>query len=252
MSVERVGESGAGMARSSYLDRYMHGDHERVWSELFAYGHDVRNQSLFLDALSVARETMTRVRWNLEQIIYRLNTLGYEFRHVEWMSDPLGLPDSTIQPNLAQMETMYGHFPLSLRCWYEVVGAVDLNGSHPSWPPQCYPDPLTIWRLPKTPLKELSEVYGPLEGYHATLKRSYRLRLAPDYLHKEGVSGGPPYSIALPNNSADAPLDCERHNTTLVNYLRICFRWGGFPGFELCPEYPRREIEYLSADLLPI
>ncbi len=56
--------------------------------------------------------------------------------------------------------------------------------------------------------------------------------LAPDYLHKAGVSGGPPYGMALPNPGVEGLLLWERHQTTFVSYLRICMRWAGMPGWD--------------------
>jgi len=55
----------------------------------------------------------------------------------------------------------------------------------------------------------------------------------------------------------------EWPDTTLVNYLRECFRWGGFPGFDLAhPKNPNRgedtfpmppeHFRLLTTDLLPI
>ncbi|MBD1903420.1 hypothetical protein NDI44_28600 [Trichocoleus sp. DQ-A3] len=55
--------------------------------------------------------------------------------------------------------------------------------------------------------------------------------------------GGIPYVIEVPNASIDAPLLEELHSTTFVNYLRICFRWGGFPEFE---KYRRDNEIYLK------
>ena len=63
--------------------------------------------------------------------------------------------------------------------------------------------------------------------------------LAPDWLHKAHVSGGSPYTVEVPNRAIDGPLLDEPHSTTFVNYLRIAFRWGGFPGWD--PEQPTRD-----------
>ena len=60
------------------------------------------------------------------------------------------------------------------------------------------------------------------------------------------------YSIALPNAGADAALQGEKHNTTFVNYLRLAFRWGGFPGWEQEARRPERELKFLTEGLLPI
>jgi hypothetical protein len=72
--------------------------------------------------------------------------------------------------------------------------------------------------------------------------------IAPDNYHKNNVSGGPPYSIIVPNKAIDAKLENEWHTTTFVNYLRICFRHGGFPGRGSLPI----NLVELTRDLLPI
>jgi hypothetical protein len=58
----------------------------------------------------------------------------------------------------------------------------------------------------------------------------------------------------VPNAAVDAPLRNEWHETTFLNYLRIAFRWGGFPGFERYPDElrPVEAIAYLTEGLLPI
>jgi len=34
----------------------------------------------------------------------------------------------------------------------------------------------------------------------------------------------------VPCRAFDALLLLEEHQTTFVNYLRVCLQWGGFPG----------------------
>jgi hypothetical protein len=69
------------------------------------------------------------------------------------------------------------------------------------------------------------------------------LILPPDDLHKSNVSGGEPYEIGVPDPAADARVLNERHDLLFVDYLRLCFRFGGFPGYEgrtgLPPEIDR-------------
>src|SRR5215472_15665414 len=64
---------------ASFLSRYQRGEHEQVWTELLALGEQVREERLYLDALAVARETMRRVRYNIEMLIPRLKDIGYHF-----------------------------------------------------------------------------------------------------------------------------------------------------------------------------
>lgn len=79
------------------------------------------------------------------------------------------------------------------------------------------------------------------------------LPLSPDAYHKANISGGEPYGIQLPCHQADAIWENERHQTTFVNYLRISFQWGGFPGFADLPERerPTQKLAELTLDLIP-
>ncbi len=91
-------------------------------------------------------------------------------------------------------------------------------------------------------------------------RNAFVLDLAPDYLHKAEISGGPPYGLLVPNDGIDGLLLGERHQTTFVNYLRICFGWGGFPGWyigerpdwAMPPPHPPDLITDLAESLLPI
>jgi hypothetical protein len=78
-----------------------------------------------------------------------------------------------------------------------------------------------------------------MDGYVAEVAASHREIVGPylaelsrDFLHKQNIAGGPPYSIELP---APTPADAidprvlfARHRVRFVEYLRHCFRWGGF------------------------
>ena len=83
---------------------------------------------------------------------------------------------------------------------------------------------------------------GEIEPQHP-----FVIAVAPDIHHKANFSGGGGYEIALPNPAADIPLLNEDHHTTFINYLRIAFRWGGFPGLD-----DKEVIALLTKDLLPI
>ena len=68
--------------------------------------------------------------------------------------------------------------------------------------------------------------------------------------HKAGTSGGDPYTMAVPDSRADGELLNERHGLLFVPYLRLCFRFGGFPGYEGQIDQPT-QIDDLAAGLLP-
>lgn len=109
---------------------------------------------------------------------------------------------------------------------------------------QVISDPLVVW------MGSLS-----VEGYEEWSQEQdtddYQIAIAPDHAGKANMSGGV-YAIALPNPAADVLLLDEPHHTTFVDYLRIAFQWGGFPGLE--GQAPRA-ADYLKAirpKLLPL
>jgi hypothetical protein len=74
--------------------------------------------------------------------------------------------------------------------------------------------------------------------------------IAPDDLHKAGASGGEAYGISVPDPRADGELLFERHGLLFVDYLRLVFRFGGFPGYEGIDAGVPAEIESLRQGLL--
>jgi hypothetical protein len=208
------------------MERYVSGDRVQVWTEITSLGVDVRSNEFWPEAVDVARETMRRARENVESLTRLLSENGYEFA-VD--THPLIPPQDDVVSQLDRLEQTIGQLPLSLRCWFEEVGQVNLAGRHPAWEYD-YSDPLVI----EAPIDYVLTEHAGWEADRGTAwdRRGFVIDLAPDYLHKAQVSGGPPYAMAVPNAAADGALLWERHQTTFVNYLRICFRWGGFPGWD--------------------
>ena len=141
-----------------------------------------------------------------------------------------------------------GPLPISLRSWYEHVGGVNLMGYHDALNPKGNPespDPLVI-----DPLIEAAEAwFGEELEFDSD---EIELPLAPDDVSKAFESGGDPYAVKLPQPAADCLFLNERHNTTFVEYLRIAFQWGGFPGWERAATRPEKELEFLREGLQPI
>ena len=228
------------------FDRYAAGDYTAVWGELVARGETIRHDPLAADALAVAYETMRRVDRNVRTIVGRLPSIGFEFTTPDGARRPRSeahvAPASNVRQRIQRLEQSVGAIPLSLRVFLEVVGAVDLIGHHHSLAPAAgvvAPDPLVI-----AGVDELLAGVGSWED-------DAMLVLAPDDLHKANTSGGDPYSMAVPDPSADALLLNERHDLPFVDYLRLCFRFGGFPGYEGQETVPA-EIEFLRKDLLEL
>lgn len=252
----------------TYLDRYLAGEHEQVWAELLALGATVRDEPLYTDALAVARETMTRAKYNCELLISRLEQMGYEFSYNT--SEPP--PDNT-EEMLAEAEERAGLLPVSLREWYRIVGSVSLMGAHPDWNAK----PVPAWRMAAYyhfgklhhPLYTDPLVVEPLEVFEDTFEQWQELAeydedhsdeqrdtfiIAPDYYHKVEVSGGGGLEVTLPCPAIDCYVRDEKHNMTFVKYIRVNFQWGGFPGFRDYNEdaRPTAMLKQLTEGLLPI
>jgi hypothetical protein len=319
----------------SYLERYRRGEQEQVWAELLALGGQIREQRLYAAALSVARETMTRARANIELLAPRLRALGYQFAHPDRAFVP---SDEGFRRLVADVERRAGPLPLSLWAWCDVVGEVNFMGSHPKLGTYVPPRDMrkaaqgflasfaqhggsapaggdsvrqsfeltqrllndAVQRIstgqPRSPeqdagvraSKELLEQLqrpgpapvGPdvdsdplvVEPYFGDLEddledgeddegadeteleaaEPYSVIIAPDAVHKTGHSGGSPYCIDFPDAAADAPLQGDEDYGTFVEYLRVCFRWGGFPGLRASAKPPREELAYLTQGLSPL
>lgn len=220
------------------FDRYLVGEHRKVWEELVALGHLVRQDPHAADALAVAYETMSRVRANVRTIAARLKALGYEKGKDH---DPLHRPPSAETRKLiARLEKEVRGMPLSLRAFYDVVGAVDWTGHHSAIAPPdgaVNPDPLVV--------EDIQTVLGYCEdGEDAGL-----IFIADDDVRKAGGRGSGGYAIEVPDLGADGKLTGERHDVYFVEYLRVAFRFGGFPGYDGIDSRPA-ELAGLSRGLL--
>jgi hypothetical protein len=217
----------------NYLERYRNGEYEQVWNDLQALGPAVRQEPHYSLARAVAAETMRRVRRNCECLISRLRALGYTFGTFPDGSrrsstlEPLVPPSDAMRADCSELEAQAGPLPLSLVAFWQQVGAVDLVGSHPSWPDGL--DPLVV----DPPEGALSFLFDEEASEGEPEGGRWFVGLAPDDLHKDNVSGGDPYGLRLPEPSADFRLLYERHGLLFVPYLRLAIlRWGGLPGLE--------------------
>jgi hypothetical protein len=221
------------------FDRYLAGEREKVWNELMQAGEDVRRDPLAADAIAVAYETMTRVETNVRLLVERLTALGYRFS----AKSPLQPPDRKTWKQIQRLERMVGSLPLSLRAFYDVVGAVDFLGRHPGLTPRgssIAPDALLVYGVDDA-LQEAESMDDD---------EREEITIAPDDLHKDNVSGGDAYAIGIPDPRADGLVLNERHDLLFVDYLRLCFRFGGFPGYEGVDRAVPAEIDQLRAGVV--
>jgi hypothetical protein len=315
-----------------YLERYRQGECEQVWAELLAQGGRIRQQPLYDEALAVVRETMRRARANIELLVPRLTSLGYQFAYPDRVFVPA---DEETRDEVASVERRAGPLPLSLRVWCEEVGEVNFMGAHPKL--SSYLQPVRGEQVAENFLALLAKHGGPapgpgagpgnaarqaletthrllnevVEGIKARRPRSadvqagvqaikelqaslqrpaappgpdvdsdplvfepffgeedgnydeddgensggpepFEVMIAPDPVHKTGHSGGQPYCIQFPDPAIDAVFRGDEDYGTFVEYLRECFRWGGFPGLRTSDTPPREELDFLTKGLSPL
>ena len=220
----------------NFLERYLSGEYVPVWDELQALGPAVRLEPHYSQAREVVAETMRRVRRNCERLVPRLRALGYVFGTYPdgtggyYTQGPLVPPSEKTLADLAELKERAGPLPLSLAAFWQEVGTVDWVGRHPSWPDGL--DPLVVYE-PEGAISDLDNWEELLEEGEVDASEPFTAGLAPDDLHKDNISGGDPYSVALPDPSADFVLLYERHGLLFVPYLRLALlRWGGLPGLD--------------------
>lgn len=252
---------------NQFLERYQNGQHEQVWRDMLNLAGRVTQDEYRADVSAVISETMRRARHNIEIIVPRLKEIGYHFGALKddpvyWAAyEAYTPPSENTEAILRKLEARIGPLPLAFREWHLQVGQVSLLGYHPDWPEPYEVDPLYI-----SPMDEEHCSYGFFQyeeyledtrDYEVEDSTFFSLCFSPDRYHKANVSGGPEYAIALSpceDRSVDGLLRDEWHNTTFVDYLRICFRWGGFPGFEnlSLTALQSEHVGFLTESLLPI
>jgi hypothetical protein len=238
---------------TSFTDRYLAGQHVAVWTEIIGLGDGLRSDTDTLqDAEAVGRETTQRARRNVERLIEELPKLGYVFEPGEGLA-VYASPSPDVVSELDEIERRVGPMPLAFRWWLEDVGEVNLMGHHEDWRLEDA-DPLVVQAPPPYIMGEIDAWEDDLGT--AWERRPFTIDFSPDRLHKANVSGGPPYSLAVPCAAADGLVLWERHQTTFVNHLRIAFRHGGFLGFDAQVGRPETavpdELLALARSLEPI
>ncbi|HET7076462.1 MAG TPA: hypothetical protein VFM49_03350, partial [Chloroflexia bacterium] len=268
---------------------YQNGEYTQVWAELVALDSWIRDPDLIADAHAVARETMRRVAVNIDLLFRRLQAMDYEFR---WPDAARCLPAPDINARLAEVEARIGVLPLALHAWYEIVGSVAFQGVFPPalmqmmfdelgpdnlliGPPDdfyLYSDALEIFSL-----NDLEKSWRPAKPDADTSETDTwwgdqaHAKIAQDFVHKAGFSGGEFCGMQIPNLAIDGPILglpwCYSTPSPwkdgmwfiidpappvqFVEYLRICCYWGGFPGFAAAYATPPPFLRDLTQDLMP-
>jgi hypothetical protein len=232
------------------LNRYLSGEHEYVWQEL---GTSVLPSALLGEAQLIAVETMRRVRRNLELLVPRLRSEGFAFAHPLKPEGDDGWarydavraqPSPHTEVLLKTVQQVAGPLPESVKAFYREVGAVNLNGTLEGILAKA-DDPLMV-----SPLEHFQDECDEWLSRTPQERASYPLpwEFAPDVLHKDDMSGGPPFRICLPAPGADGLVEEDMWGVLpFVAYLRIALGWAGFPG--LRPREGNNRQEALVAKL---
>ena len=172
-------------------------------------------------------DRLQEVRRSLGAIKMQLEEQGYVFESPETaLSEPSPETDRIV----SRIESSVGRIPEALVAFWRIVGSVDFCGSHSDWSGCEYPDPIVVY--PPTEAEHELESFLQNRDEYREAYGSFRVPIAPDSFHKENVSGGMWYGIAVPDDRMDPPLLEEPNQTTFLNYLDLVVSWGGFPGLK--------------------
>jgi hypothetical protein len=84
-------------------------------------------------------------------------------------------------------------------------------------------------------------------------RQPFRMPISPPRNVKAAISAeGNHYVITLPSATLDAVIENEPHGLGFVDYLRLAFEWGGFPGYADMPDKAPALIYGFKDQLLPI
>ena len=226
-----------------FLERYLAGQMEDVWQDMFNLGENIRQPAYYSDAKAVVDETMKRAKHNIDLLHQRLKDNGYRFNRPARAVVP---PNIGIQDELSKIEKRIGILPMSVRSFCEQVGSVNFTGEHSEITCK-YPDSLYV--------DFLSDIWDEFDNWEVEWSDDSEpliASFAPDYYTKSDVSGGAPYALRLPDMNADSWLINEPHKTVFVMYLQICFDWGGFPGLAMNLDEPPPFVLKLREGLVQI
>ena len=233
-----------------FFERYLAGDTKAVYDEIEALDAAAFQPENIEEIEKVLNETFSRVAYNLKVIYKALQEIDYklktEFKHS--FEKPLQEPFSNTETLLDKLKDAvkpFGYIPLSLQYFYKYVGGVNFvwdfeNHQEFMW---SMADPIEIFSLDDLTSYITREVWPQeMQPYIKEKKRSNAfIELSGDDLHKDNASGGLMYALMVTTYpSIDSSFIHSPYQTTFIDYLRICFKYCGFPGIA----YPEHKNDY--------
>jgi hypothetical protein len=222
-----------------FIERYLSGEDGRiVYNDIYRLGYKAFSEIYYNDVYSVLTETFERIAFNLNIIYKQLKDIGYVFKmNFSYSSEyPLlsPLPDTNqLFLKLGNAVKDFGEIPLSLELFYKIVGACNLTWDYDAEPRLLWKnsDALQIASIDDLLSEVNSDDWKEFAADSLEYNELIALELSADYLHKDNVSGGLPYALQIKKNkSIDSLFLNEPHETTFINYLRICMENCGFSG----------------------
>jgi hypothetical protein len=212
----------------TFYDRYIKGETEQVYQDIYVLGQDAFLPANLPDIEKVLTETFQRVAYNLDIIYTELKNINYLFKtEFEYnFQRPLHKPlpgTDTLLEKLDKAVEGYGFVPLSLKYFYKIVGGVNFVWDYDTnenfmWD---MADPIQVASLDDL----VNEVAGDdwkenMQDYLSDNENeNVFFELAADDLHKDNVSGGPPYSLEITKSlRIDSNFLNEPNETTFINY----------------------------------
>jgi hypothetical protein len=172
------------------------------------------------------------IGYRISLLAARLEQLGFRFER------PGGVfpgPERHALSAIERIESAVGSLPQSLKLFWLRVGSVEFSGHHPQWQGCEYLDQLIVFP-PSAAVQELEEFLSDREERRRS-NDPYSVPIAPDIFHKADVSGGSPYSIAVPATGEDPPLLNAAPAASFLEHIERALRYGGFPGLADCAHH---------------
>ncbi len=225
-----AGKSAA--APATYLERYLAGEHEAVWTELRALGDAVREPKLEADARAVAAATMKAFGENVAKIARSLREAKYDLV----VEEAVVPAKAGASEKIAALEKIVGPLPLAIEAFYrtfEVVSlAQDVDAVIDDSP--VFSDGLLdeLGRRDPLVLASLRDVLKDAERQKAAATSPILLYVAPDPDTKGTIDDEMPDELPVRTASSrgiDAVLSGSADGH-LVDWLRAYVQNGGFLG----------------------
>jgi hypothetical protein len=210
------------------------------WAFYVAQDYRLNEIQFRRDAQNIARTIMQSARRNIELVISRLKSRGYEFIEPDRVHI---LPEPDVADWAAKFESQGIYLPIALQAWLQEVGTVNLMGTDKSWPCSGYSGfgQKEVWYAdPLVVEVDKDLIYSEFENWKSQCEEEgiqeagpFCIPFAPDDLHKANISGGLPYELCAAHPVLDPIVLNERHCFSFVAHIRHAFSWAGFPGFEI-------------------